>query len=190
MIDMTRRADSKESVDREALNQFSKDQLIALLLAQEARIAELERRLGLNSSNSDRVAQRRATTRRGHNAPNPVCYLSDTDIVRASKRQHPVQGSGSKANLGRLGSGRGSEEAVFGLQMSRGMRHGPADGVEQLVEFVAQLRPKSIPSLPIGCRGSRQPVQHAGFTHEGLRNDMGLGDVASFASSTLAKASK
>ena len=39
-------------MDREVLNQFSKDQLIALLLAQEARIAELERRLGLNSSNS------------------------------------------------------------------------------------------------------------------------------------------
>jgi transposase len=39
-------------VDREALNQFSKDELIVLLLAQEARIAELERRLGLNSSNS------------------------------------------------------------------------------------------------------------------------------------------
>jgi transposase len=39
-------------VDREALNQFSKDELIALLLAQEARIAELERRLGLNSTNS------------------------------------------------------------------------------------------------------------------------------------------
>jgi transposase len=39
-------------VDREALNQFSKDELIALLLAQEARIAELERRLGLNSRNS------------------------------------------------------------------------------------------------------------------------------------------
>jgi transposase len=39
-------------VDREALNQSSKDELIALLLAQEARIAELERRLGLNSSNS------------------------------------------------------------------------------------------------------------------------------------------
>jgi hypothetical protein len=37
-------------VDREALNQFSKDEVIALLLAQEARIAELERRLGLNSS--------------------------------------------------------------------------------------------------------------------------------------------
>lgn len=47
-----RRADSKESVDREALSQFSKDELIALLLAQEARIAELERGLGLNSSNS------------------------------------------------------------------------------------------------------------------------------------------
>ncbi len=39
-------------MDREALNQLSKDELIALLLAQEARIAELERRLGLNSSNS------------------------------------------------------------------------------------------------------------------------------------------
>src|SRR5476649_2900865 len=39
-------------MDPEALNQFSKDQLITLLLAQEARIAELERRLGLDSSNS------------------------------------------------------------------------------------------------------------------------------------------
>jgi transposase len=39
-------------VDRTALNQLSKDALIALLLAQEARIAELERRLGLNSGNS------------------------------------------------------------------------------------------------------------------------------------------
>jgi transposase len=39
-------------VDRTALEQLSKDDLIALLLAQGARIAELERRLGLNSSNS------------------------------------------------------------------------------------------------------------------------------------------
>src|ERR1017187_9174693 len=39
-------------MDRTALGQLSKDDLIALLLAQEARIAELERRLGLNSSNS------------------------------------------------------------------------------------------------------------------------------------------
>ena len=39
-------------MDRTALNQLSKDALIALLLAQEARIAELERRLGRNSSNS------------------------------------------------------------------------------------------------------------------------------------------
>src|SRR3984957_18951624 len=38
--------------DRGALNQFSKDELIALPLAQEARIAELDRRLGVNSSNS------------------------------------------------------------------------------------------------------------------------------------------
>ncbi len=39
-------------MDRAALSQLSKDDLIALLLAQEARIGELERQLGLNSSNS------------------------------------------------------------------------------------------------------------------------------------------
>ena len=39
-------------MDHAALSQLSKDALIALLLAQEARIGELERRLGLNSSNS------------------------------------------------------------------------------------------------------------------------------------------
>ena len=40
---------------------------------------------------------------RGRNTPNPICYLSDTDIVRASQRQHPVQGSGGDGNLSRLG---------------------------------------------------------------------------------------
>ena len=44
-------------MDRTALNQLSKDALIALLLSQEARIAELERRLGLNSSNSALVRE-------------------------------------------------------------------------------------------------------------------------------------
>ena len=39
-------------MDRAALEQLSKDALIVLLLAQEARISELERCLGLNSSNS------------------------------------------------------------------------------------------------------------------------------------------
>jgi len=39
-------------MDRASLRQLSKDDLITLLLAQEARIAELERRLGLDSSNS------------------------------------------------------------------------------------------------------------------------------------------
>jgi transposase len=39
-------------MDRAALSQLSKDDLITLLLAQGARIAELERRLGLNSGNS------------------------------------------------------------------------------------------------------------------------------------------
>jgi hypothetical protein len=39
----------------------------------------------------------------GRNAPNPKCYLRDTDIVRASERQHPVQRSDSDGNLGRFG---------------------------------------------------------------------------------------
>jgi hypothetical protein len=55
------------------------------------------------SCRPDRVAQRRGTTGREHSAPNPVCYLNDTDIVGASKCQHPVQGGGSEGNLGRLG---------------------------------------------------------------------------------------
>ena len=39
-------------MDHAALSQLSKDELIALLLAQGERIAALERRLGLNSGNS------------------------------------------------------------------------------------------------------------------------------------------
>jgi transposase len=39
-------------MDRATLSRLSKEDLVTLLLAQEARIAELERRLGLNSSNS------------------------------------------------------------------------------------------------------------------------------------------
>ena len=39
-------------MNREALALLSKDELIDLLLAQEARLAELERRLGLDSRNS------------------------------------------------------------------------------------------------------------------------------------------
>src|SRR5271165_5066510 len=39
----------------------------------------------------------------GTQFPYPICYLIDTDIVRASERQHPVQRSGSDGNLGRLG---------------------------------------------------------------------------------------
>src|ERR1039458_2146239 len=63
LFDATWRCRFKDSMDRAALSQFSKDDLIALLLAQaarhaaetetlRARIAELERRLGLDSSNS------------------------------------------------------------------------------------------------------------------------------------------
>ena len=40
---------------------------------------------------------------RGRNFPNAIYYLSDTDIVRASERQHPIQGRSSDGNLGRLG---------------------------------------------------------------------------------------
>ena len=39
----------------------------------------------------------------GRNAPNPICYLRDTDIVRASERQHPVQRSCGDGDLSRLG---------------------------------------------------------------------------------------
>jgi hypothetical protein len=35
--------------------------------------------------------------------PDPICYLNDTDVVRAPEPQHPVRGSGDEGNLGRLG---------------------------------------------------------------------------------------
>jgi Family of unknown function (DUF6444) len=41
-------------MDVASLNRFSKDELIVPLLGQEARIGELECRLGLNSSNGGR----------------------------------------------------------------------------------------------------------------------------------------
>ena len=48
-------------MNREALAVLSKDDLIDLLLAQEARLAELERRLGLDSRNSGKPpVERRA----------------------------------------------------------------------------------------------------------------------------------
>src|SRR4051812_2324708 len=39
----------------------------------------------------------------GRNSSNPVCYLSDTDIARASEPQHSVEGSRGDGDLGRLG---------------------------------------------------------------------------------------
>jgi transposase len=41
-------------MNRDALGLLSKDDLIDLVLAQEARLATLERRLGLNSENSSK----------------------------------------------------------------------------------------------------------------------------------------
>jgi hypothetical protein len=69
-------------------------------------------RLPYGCSVRDRVSPRRGTTGRGRNGPNPACYLGDTDIVWASKRQHPVQGSGSKGNLGRLGSANARSQGI------------------------------------------------------------------------------
>jgi hypothetical protein len=64
---------------------------------------------------------------RGHKYPQLAYYLSDTDIVRLSERQHPVQGRGSDCNLGRLGPfgarSKGVASACSGLL---GTRYGTA----------------------------------------------------------------
>ena len=66
-------------MNREALALLSKDELIGLLLAQEARLAELERRLGLNSTNSgkppssDGLNKPPAAGRNGCTSPRPRC---------------------------------------------------------------------------------------------------------------------
>ncbi|MEA2727654.1 MAG: hypothetical protein QOF70_2129 [Acetobacteraceae bacterium] len=51
----------------------------------------------------DCVAWMWGTKVRGRNSSNPICYLSDTDIIRASEPQHAVQGSGGEGDLSRLG---------------------------------------------------------------------------------------
>jgi glutathione S-transferase len=51
----------------------------------------------------DCVAQRRGAKGCGRNSPNPDCYLSNTNTIRASEPQHPVQCGGGEGNLGRLG---------------------------------------------------------------------------------------
>jgi hypothetical protein len=65
----------------------------------------------------------------GHSAPNPICYLRDTDIVRASERQHPVQRSGSDGNLG----GSVSDRAIC-----IGWREATLPAVKPLPEYGAQ----------------------------------------------------
>jgi hypothetical protein len=50
----------------------------------------------------DCVAWMWGTKVRGPNSPDPICYLSDTDIARVSEPQHPVHGSGGEGNLSRL----------------------------------------------------------------------------------------
>jgi hypothetical protein len=45
---------------------------------------------------TDCVAWMWGTKVRGRNSSNPIYYLSDTDIIRASEPQHPVQGSGGE----------------------------------------------------------------------------------------------
>src|SRR5712671_3925131 len=51
----------------------------------------------------DCVAWRRVWKVRRHNFPNTIYYLRNTNIVRASERQHPIQGRSSDGNLGDLG---------------------------------------------------------------------------------------
>ncbi len=63
---------------------------------------------------------------------------------------------------------------------ARCIRHGPAQGREQGVEPAPRLRASSVPPLPVCGRGGVQAVQHAGFTHQGLGDAMGLRDVGQF----------
>src|ERR1700761_3697179 len=83
-------------MDRTALSQLSKDELITLLLAQEerhqaglaamqARIAELERRLGLNSRNSGKPP-----SSDGLKKPPRVCSLREpTGKTTGGQPGHP-----------------------------------------------------------------------------------------------------
>ena len=72
-------------MDRAALDHLSKDDLIALLLAQEARIAELERRLGLNSSKSGKPP-----SSDGLNKPPRVSSLREASGKRpGGQKGHP-----------------------------------------------------------------------------------------------------
>ena len=72
-------------MDREALNQLSKHELIALLLAQAARMAELERRLGLNSGNSGKPP-----SSDGLKKPPRVSSLRESsDKKTGSQKGHP-----------------------------------------------------------------------------------------------------
>ena len=72
-------------MDRAALGELSKDDLIALLLAQGARIAELERRLGLNSGNSGKPP-----SSDGLNKPPRVSSLREpSDKKSGGQKGHP-----------------------------------------------------------------------------------------------------
>jgi hypothetical protein len=52
----------------------------------------------------DCVAERRVSKVRRHNLPNPICYSSGTDIVRASQGQRSIQRSDGKGVLGLAGT--------------------------------------------------------------------------------------
>ena len=59
---------------------------------------------GQATSFNDCVAWRRGAKGDGRNTGNPVCYLSDTGIIRAPKLEHAVQGRSSDGNLGSVGA--------------------------------------------------------------------------------------
>jgi len=65
------------------------------------------RQNGIPPGAGDCVAERWGTNRRGpawaQFPPTPVCYLVDTDMLRASERRHPGQGTGGVGDLDRPG---------------------------------------------------------------------------------------
>jgi hypothetical protein len=65
-------------------------------------LAWAEVRAAIDCGTRDCVAWMWGTKVSGRNSPDPISYSSDTDIVRASEPQHPVQRSGVEDDFGRL----------------------------------------------------------------------------------------
>ena len=129
LVDIGLVPDSKEMVDHAAFSQLSKDDLIALLLAQGARIAELERQLGLNSGNSGkppssdglkkpvRVAslRERSGKKTGGQTGHPDKTLSRTETPDATIDHFPETCAGCGAALNKAMAMDHTARQVFDL---------------------------------------------------------------------------